>query len=77
MKTTHHARSGRDSGAVCQTYGGTDHGTYDRAIGYPGTHNGTHSNTGTDHRADHNACAYGSAYGSAERSGYRYPGSKQ
>ncbi len=65
-----------------KTYGGTDHGTYDRAIGYPGTHNGTwhngthngtHSNTGTDHRADHNACAYGSA----ERSGYRYPGSKQ
>ena len=37
----------------------------------------SHSNTGTDHRADHNACAYGSAYGSAERSGYRYPGSKQ
>ena len=53
------------------------HGTYDRAIGYPGAHNGTHSNTGTDHRADHRADHNACAYGSAERSGYRYPGSKQ
>ena len=76
-KHAHYARPGRDPGAVCRAYGGTDHGAYDRADGYPRTHNGAHSNTG----ADRNACSYGSthncAYGYTERSGYRDPGSEQ